>query len=269
MRTIFWGCILFMVGACKKSMLDQYTNFQEGVSIKYEYCDSYKCREIPLKNDSIIHGYLKSFYQNGEINHVVRYENGIKNGSEKHFYPNGKPALELENLNGKTHGIMREYFRNGILKNEYSFFLGKYFGRQTDYNNSGKIETLRFINMDGDLLFKCRLSDNRCTCEGTPVYIAYNKTNLNLNEYVEIVYHFITPPGYSYRLSYTFDEKRYFDVSQKIDSMYYSQRFLLSEKCTLPGKHKFAFALELKDSISGDIITDTTDLKIDVVSHAK
>jgi hypothetical protein len=256
---------LFICG-CKEQIADQYRNKNEEIHIKNEYYNGRTYKEIPLKSDSIIHGYLKTFYTNGKLKNVVQYDNGVKNGIEKSFYTDGKIEYEVENYKGQPHGLMRKYSRNGYLKAQYSLFRGKYFGEQRDYDSLGVLETLKFIGLDQNLLFRYKIKNNQYSYEGSPVYIAYNKSIFYNNENVEIIYHFVVPPKFSYCLSYNLDNNSKIDVSANVDSMFYSKRYLFDKKCPAMGKHKYLFVLEMKDSLSGKVIVDTSDLDIKVLS---
>lgn len=246
---------------------DRFSNHQSGIKIVTKKFPTGSIQqEIPFKADSILHGYLKEFYQEGQLKSVIQYKNGVKDGLEKHFYYNGVLASSGENANGEPNGTFFHYYESGVMKSQYSLFDGRFFGKQIDYDETGTLALLRFMNIDGKLIFKYEpknVNNNSGHYEGKPVYIAFNKDEFNRNDTIEIVYDFYLP--YKYDLSYKLDDNEFVSLNSKVDTMYYSYRCIIRDKVGNPGKHQYLFVLKADQYDLTKPIIDTVVLPFKVI----
>ena len=239
---ILSSCIYLASCHQKQVNTDRYQNLDTTLIInKSYYQNGLIKREIPYK-DSLIQGYQKDFFSNGSLKSVTHYNNGIKDGIEKFFYNSGKVAKD------------------------YSLFLGKYFGSQSDYNEAGELMLFRYINLDGDLIFKYTpVGIGSFESQGNPVYIAYNKEEINRADSLEAIYNFGVPQHFSYRLFYQVDNNELSEISDRVDTMYYSFRCIIHQNFIKSGPHKVVFILNETSTAFSKSISDTSEIDVKVL----
>ena len=61
------------------------------------------------------HGLSKTWYRNGELETIRRYEHGKKSGVHYGWWPNRERKFEYPFRNSRYHGLVREWHKNGQL----------------------------------------------------------------------------------------------------------------------------------------------------------
>lgn len=74
---------------------------------------------------SFIHGRCTTYYENGQMDEELYFENGLPHGVQKKYYENGLLWSEIATKNGKQHGISRSYNEDGTIKEEVEFIDGE------------------------------------------------------------------------------------------------------------------------------------------------
>jgi antitoxin component YwqK of YwqJK toxin-antitoxin module len=89
---------------------------------------------------SPITGIVKSYYENGNIRSVARFEAGKRDGITKIYRENGIIMQEIPFKNGEEEGIMRSYYKSGALRVESLYKNGKAEGIMKTYSEGGELE---------------------------------------------------------------------------------------------------------------------------------
>lgn len=72
-----------------------------------------------------IHGRCTTYYENGQMDEELYFENGLPHGVQKKYRENGLLWHEITTVNGKNHGISRMYDENGNIEEEVEFIDGE------------------------------------------------------------------------------------------------------------------------------------------------
>jgi antitoxin component YwqK of YwqJK toxin-antitoxin module len=121
------------------------------------------------------HGKWETYYQNGQVESVVNYEDGKKNGKEKGYYEGGQLAIIGNYENGKPEGKIIEYYKNGQIKRVANVKDEKLDGIYKECDENGQLWTAgNYIDgkKDGEWKEKRLVSIN-----GMKVVGAFSTTN--------------------------------------------------------------------------------------------
>ncbi len=122
----------------EKYAKDPKTNLRNGLSTKY--IGKRKVEEAHYLND-VLHGERKVFYENGTVEALENYENGIFVGPYKSFYEkNNSLKSEGEYVAGKMTGNWKFYYPNGRIKEIVAFKENEEDGPFEEYYESGTIK---------------------------------------------------------------------------------------------------------------------------------
>ncbi|MDM8557258.1 toxin-antitoxin system YwqK family antitoxin [Candidatus Parabeggiatoa sp. HSG14] len=88
----------------------------------------------------------KEFRRNGDIEYVLKYEDGKKVETQLEYYSSGELFRQRILVNGKRDGLEIEFYRNGKKKAERNYQNGKKEGSAKGYYVHGKLQ--------GDWIFK-------------------------------------------------------------------------------------------------------------------
>jgi antitoxin component YwqK of YwqJK toxin-antitoxin module len=106
---------------------------------KYEYYDDGTIKgEYTLINGEM-HGQVKMYHENGELQVVGNYNKGVKHGNFKIYSYEGVIQSDMNILNGELNGIFKNYYDNGKVKKSGSYLKGKAHGKFTEYDEEGII----------------------------------------------------------------------------------------------------------------------------------
>ena len=92
-----------------------------------------------FQNGKLFSGVLYSKYDNGQLELLEHYSQGVLNGSSARWYKNGHKQMEAIFRKGRLNGYFKGWFENGDLKFDYSF-----------QDKSREEETLEEEEKDGD-----------------------------------------------------------------------------------------------------------------------
>lgn len=96
-------------------------------------------RAIEINKDNKEHGTVRDYSNDGNLECLSQYANGMKDGTEKRFYKNGKLELEREYKKDKRDGAAKGYFENGKLAMDANFKNDLIHGTAKAYRNSGEL----------------------------------------------------------------------------------------------------------------------------------
>jgi TonB family protein len=84
------------------------------------------------QTDSVI-----TYFNNGNIESIVHFSNGVRDGGAKFFWENGNIKQELSYFNGRVNGLVRNYNEDGVLREMYSIENGKREGPTSYFDSTG------------------------------------------------------------------------------------------------------------------------------------
>jgi antitoxin component YwqK of YwqJK toxin-antitoxin module len=127
-----------------KDIRKQFYN-TEGLSVKRTFYEEEGkeatiLTERTFKNDSIPHGYARSYFKNGQLKGEDHYQNGVKHGVSKSLYKNG----QLSEISCMKHGVLDSlgimYYTDGQIKIKSFWYNGEQVGEQLYYYPNGSLE---------------------------------------------------------------------------------------------------------------------------------
>ena len=80
---------------------------------------------------------LIEYYNNGNIESIVHYKNGVRDGEAKFYWENGNIKRELSYFNGRIDGLVRNYNKKGILQEMFSIENNKREGPTSYFDSAG------------------------------------------------------------------------------------------------------------------------------------
>ena len=97
-------------------------------------------KEIPLNDEEQLEGDWKTYYDNGQLNYVVKYVNGkIADGEQIYYYKSGGVKSKILYKGEKRNGDATEYYENGAVKLTGKYNMGDQVGNWKDYHLNGKL----------------------------------------------------------------------------------------------------------------------------------
>ena len=110
--------------------------------------------------DTILHGYAKSFYRDGQLMGEEHYKNGIKHGVSQQLYSNGQIKHKGWLKKDKLDSIGLAYYEDGQIKAKGYFHKGKKIGEQLNYYKNGKLKAYSFYNPVGESVYIREYNEN-------------------------------------------------------------------------------------------------------------
>ena len=98
-----------------------------------------------IRNDSN-HGYLREWYDDGDLYIEYKFNNGKKNGIQKRWYPNGQQEILYNYNKGKLHGTQKKWHKNGILKFKTNYQNDVQHGKSEEWHSDGSIKFIKIFN---------------------------------------------------------------------------------------------------------------------------
>lgn len=165
----FLGSILLFTTACSNGLETIETEDDYGYRIKYTrskkdyakqglYVKSYengKVYEEAQYKDDKLDGQRKIYYENGEVELIENYKNGLFDGPYQEFYEEGKLQLEGLYVDNVATGDWKKYYKNGQVMEVVKMANNLENGPFVEYYENGKIKTegtyLDGDNEDGEL----------------------------------------------------------------------------------------------------------------------
>ncbi|MCG6912766.1 TonB family protein [bacterium BMS3Abin03] len=106
--------------------------FVKSMPRKILYIISFFTIAVHSQTDSLI-----EYYNNGNIESIVHYKNGVRDGGAKFFWENGNIKRELYYFNGRVDGMVRNYNEKGILQETFSIENNKRDGPTSFFDSTG------------------------------------------------------------------------------------------------------------------------------------
>lgn len=125
-------------------IIEKYTRNRENFAKegKYEaFFENGKLSEMANYVNDTLHGERKIYREDGTVETIETYENGLFSGKYQNLHPNGKVKFEgiyTDNIMG---GIWKSYYESGQLKEEVTMVNNSEKGPFTEYHENGKIST--------------------------------------------------------------------------------------------------------------------------------
>lgn len=98
--------------------------------------------------NGLLHGLVQEYYENGQLTYEEEYVNGVRNGIYKSYYPNGIINVSGYYLNGKQTGEWKQYYENGQVGEEGSFVEGVFKGEGRFYYENGQLMKVFYSDSD-------------------------------------------------------------------------------------------------------------------------
>ncbi|MEM6526399.1 MAG: hypothetical protein AAF693_21575, partial [Bacteroidota bacterium] len=83
---------------------------------------------------------LKSFFQNGKVSVIQRYNKGYYEGENIFYNAEGNVMGRTNFKNGLSHGKHSEYYANGQLRHEENYYYDENHGAETLYYQNGQLK---------------------------------------------------------------------------------------------------------------------------------
>ena len=211
-----------------------------------------------LDKDSIRNGYYKEFIL-GKLKDSGNYSSGQKEGQWNYWDLNGD-VIRTEN-----------------------WFSGKQFGEQIDYYNQMKPDEQPrmykyfFYNVEGQKIFESKfdIDNGLLNVNGSPIYCAYNSSDINAGDSYELMCFFGVPPGFKWDFSIKEKEKNNQSVlleksfsgdrsSNELLNLPFAKKYLHTKKYLKKGEYTWLLFLQIKSSSGQIIFKDSTELKVSV-----
>ena len=81
----------------------------------------------------------REYRANGQLDHLISYKNGQRQGLSRGWYSNGQLQSENHWKNGQQHGLTRLWYRNGQLRWEGNWQNGQLHGLSRGWHPNGQL----------------------------------------------------------------------------------------------------------------------------------
>lgn len=105
--------------------------------IKY-YSKEFLIKEVTFEN-GIMQGEMRTYYQGGQLNQTIWYENGLREDSVKKYYLEGQVFRSTPFKHDTINGTQIQYYRNGHIKAKLQFIKGLRTPFLEEYTRDGKL----------------------------------------------------------------------------------------------------------------------------------
>lgn len=105
------------------------------------YIENYPSGEVKLEiflKDGLLHGKYLSYFENGNVNEIRTYSEGIKENRWETFNSQGMKISEANFLNDMKHGKWLVWDENGVLRYDMEYTEGDRSGIWRIYNEKGE-----------------------------------------------------------------------------------------------------------------------------------
>jgi len=106
-----------------------------------------------FKNDTIPHGYARSYYKNGQLMGEEHYRYGVKEGLTQQFYNNGQIKNKGWLVNDKLDSAGFAYYEDGQVKIKSFWYNGEQVGEQLYYYPNGTLEKYLMYDPGGEAVY--------------------------------------------------------------------------------------------------------------------
>jgi len=95
-------------------------------------------KEVTFKN-GVMQGEMRTYYQGGQLNQTLWYENGLREDSVKKYYLEGQVFRSTPFKHDTIDGTQIQYYRNGRIKAKLHFIKGLRTLLLEEYTRDGKL----------------------------------------------------------------------------------------------------------------------------------
>jgi len=145
---IFVFLILLLVSGCSGRRSSKQASEQAADTLsvpdtgytgitKY-YSNDYLIKAVTFKN-GVIQGETKTYYQEGQLNQTIWYENGNRADTAKKYYLEGQVFRSTPFKHDTIDGTQIQYYRNGRIKAKLKFVKGLRTPFLEEYTRDGKL----------------------------------------------------------------------------------------------------------------------------------
>jgi hypothetical protein len=135
---------IFLLGCSSIDNNDSSSGSEPLVKRTY-YPDSITLKiEMTFKDDTTPHGHGRSFYPSGQLERIMNFIDGKKDGEEIDYYQNGIIKKRGYYKFGKADSIWTWYDSSGSKSKKSSVFNGEYVGEQVEYYQNGNVKKCSF-----------------------------------------------------------------------------------------------------------------------------
>lgn len=202
-------------------------------------------------------------------------KDSVRNGAYWE-YKDGKIKCTGHFADNKKDGTWKYFDATGAIQEKESWFNGKRFGEQFHYYNTGgrRLSAYLFDNLEGTELFKALFDSNGKITRsiGAPLYLAYNKADLKVNEELDMIFFFGAPPKCTYKLNISeWSSARHpkclssvtvVDSSGEVQRDYMGEKYLLQKTYAEKGVYDWKFDFSVNDGSGRAIVHDTTSQQV-------
>lgn len=103
------------------------------------YYENGKIESIKNYKNGILNGICKEYYSNEQLKSDLVYREGKPDGNQKIFFENGKIESEANYIDGKVDGLAKTFFENGEKRQEVNYAKGLQDGFYIEYFQNGKL----------------------------------------------------------------------------------------------------------------------------------
>lgn len=177
-KYLFISLILFF-SSCKKQ---EYGNlkkvFIENNTLKKEY--TYKI----IESDTLIDGYMKTYFENGEEKLFQEYKNGKEHGLINGYFDNGNIEFTGNYFKGKKDGEFHLYYNfnkpiEQKIKIKEKWFQGRLIHNKYEYDEKMNLKNYYFYNLSGEVYYYETYNENEEIVEkkGSKTPVIYSPNN--------------------------------------------------------------------------------------------
>ncbi|MDA3912091.1 MAG: hypothetical protein PF448_12120 [Bacteroidales bacterium] len=165
-----------------------------------------------LDGDTLINGYMKAYYPNGNIKTITAYKNGLKNGIEKSYYKNGKLNWTQEYNNDTLSGNIIKYYDNGKLEYVFEYKKGELINEGRMYYENGAIKNYLYYdpNRKGKVAFKVyyNIDSTISKLQGDPIMsVIKSKEEFNIGDNFSALINYAKPDLFKTLISVTLSKQ--------------------------------------------------------------
>jgi hypothetical protein len=102
------------------------------------YSKDYLIKEVTFKN-GVMQGEMRTYYQDGQLNQTIWYENGLREDTAKKYYLEGQVFRSTPFKHDTIDGTQIQYYRNGRIKARLKFIKGLRTPFLEEYTRDGKV----------------------------------------------------------------------------------------------------------------------------------
>jgi len=125
-------------GTCKVEKIWDSSNHY--IQRKY-YLNGSPMLEFSQRDDDVLHGLMKLWHENGQLEREVEWINGAREGKDIWYHENGEVSSITYCVNDLEHGEYFRYYDNGQIKEKGVYDKGGWGeGERVEYKRNGKIK---------------------------------------------------------------------------------------------------------------------------------